>query len=74
MSEEQTASFLPVQSDVASGGETQYRFSEGDIFLREGKKPIYLFVLVSSILRIPSSPNIVFSMIDQVNYLYVLSR
>ena len=65
---------MPVQSDVASGEETQYRFSEGDIFLSEEEKPINLFVLVSSCLRIPSSPNIVFSLIDQVNYLYVLTR
>ena len=38
MSEEQSASFMPVQHDVASGEETQYRSSDGDIFLSEGGK------------------------------------
>ena len=74
MTEEQPASFMPVQRDVASGEEIQYRFSDGDIFNSEGENRFACSPCSVLFLRSPSSSNIVFSLIDRVNYSYVLAR
>ena len=40
MTEEQSASFAPVSRGLASGKETQYGFSEGEIVVSEVEAPV----------------------------------